>query len=178
MAKLHFVRKARKAIPSSGIEVGDSYYHYKRRVNGKGTPKVCSKTKPRRSAYATSSPFLGALMDLEDALNGLVAGNGPTEYIIGWLETVASEVEALGDDCMDKSQNVELGMKNGAGAMSAELLQARAEHCSALASALREAASELEASGFDGLSEVEEGSEEEPTTTSVADVVSNIVWLP
>lgn len=182
MAKLHFVKKARKAIPEAGVEVGDSYYFFKKRVNGKGTPRVCSKIKPRRSAYATSSPFLGALMDYEDELNGMLARNASAEGVATWLENVVSEVEAMGDSCREKSQSVESGMKNGAGTTSAEMLISRADHCSDLASAIREAINELELGDRAGVddNQDEDGNwtEGEPPIASVAEVVANIVWLP
>ena len=176
MAKLHFVKKARKPIPEAGIEAGDSYYWFKRRVNGKGAPKRCSKVKPRRSSYSTSSPFLGTLMDKEDELTGLVAKSIPKEEVISWLESTANEIESLGEECLDKSSNVEAHMKNGSGTTGAEMLRDRAEHCSELARALREAAGELQA-GAEDLSEIE-GEEEFTSSVSITGVLAGLVWLP
>jgi hypothetical protein len=178
VARLHHVKKARKAIPEAGIQVGDSYYFYKRRINGKGAPKICSKAKPRRSAYLTSSPFLKALLDMEDDLQAMVANGTPAEEVAWWLGNAASEVEVLGGDCTDKAASVAGGMKNGSGIASAELLRERADHCSALASALREAASELEAGSMADLSEEESGDQEVPSAVPMAEVVAGIAWLP
>lgn len=176
MAKLNYVKRARKAIPEADIEVGDPYWWYKRRVNGRGAPRVCSKTKPKRSAYTTSSPFTRALLDYEDELNGMLDRNAPPEGVATWLENVASDVEAMGEDCREKSQSVEQGMKNGAGSTSAEMLITRADHCSDLASAIREAVNELETRCNEV---VEEGGDDDgPNEASVAEVVANFAWLP
>lgn len=179
MAKLHHVKKARKAIPEAGIEKGESYWFYKRMVNGKGAPRVCSKTKPRRSAYATSSPFLGGLMDLEDDLNNLLAVRASVDEVSTWLGAAADAVGGMGEECLAKSSNVQDGMKNGAGQVSSEMLRSRADHCSVLAVAMREAANEVVLAINEVPSEDEEGEGEcEPSTTSMADVLSVLVWLP
>lgn len=189
MARLHYVKRARKAIPEAEIEVGDSYYFFKKRVNGKGVPRVCSKTKPKRSAYTTSSPFLGILLDMEDEANQLVANLAEVEYVGSWLDATADAVEALGEDCLAKSQNVGEGMKNGSGQVSADMLWARAEHCSELARALREAANELETREKDehyaaleaeGIEE-DSGDDDcgqEGNTFLLGAALANIVWLP
>lgn len=178
MAQLHFVECARRAIPEAGIEIGDQYYWYKKRVNGKGVPRTCSKTKPPRSAYVTSSPFLGALMDMEDACTAICGGllSQQLDYVIAWLEARADEVEAMANNCSEKSQSVEQGMKNGAGNMSAEMLRSRDEHCRLLASALREAAGELVSVSEEPLSE--DGEEELYVSVTAASVLGSILWLP
>jgi hypothetical protein len=50
MPRVNFVKKARKAIPSSGIKVGDSYYWWKFRYGG----KFVSKERPRQSQLTQS----------------------------------------------------------------------------------------------------------------------------
>lgn len=177
MAKLHHVKRARRAIPEAGIEIGDQYWWFKRRINGKGVPRTCSKTKPRKSAYATSSPFLGALLDMEDGANSLLAIRAPAEEVAFWLEAHAELVEAMGESCSANAQSVEQNMKNGAGAVTAEVLRARAEHCTELAVAMREAAGELAAVG-EVLSEDEGGEGESSGSVSIADVLGGLVFLP
>jgi hypothetical protein len=50
MARAHFVKKARKAIPGTDIKKGDSYYWWKFRFGGKRT----SKTAPKASQLTQS----------------------------------------------------------------------------------------------------------------------------
>ena len=61
MPRLHFVKHARKAIPSIKVEKGDSYYWWKFPYR----PRTVSKTRPRRSQL-TQSEFYAAMWDHED----------------------------------------------------------------------------------------------------------------
>ena len=65
MPRVKHVQSARKAIPSAGIEVGDSYYWWKFRYGGKRV----SKTYPKRSQLTQSlwSSVYAAQEELEEA---------------------------------------------------------------------------------------------------------------
>ena len=65
MPRVHHVKRARKAVKSAGIKVGDSYYWWKFRYGGKHT----SKTPPRQSQLTNSdklSRAYAASESLED----------------------------------------------------------------------------------------------------------------
>lgn len=64
MARVTFVKKARRPVKSAGIEVGDSYYWWANRI-GRSSIKHYSKTKPTRS-QTTMSSFYSTLWSIED----------------------------------------------------------------------------------------------------------------
>lgn len=141
MAKLHFVRKARKSYKRWGIRKGQSYWFWYKMGAGRFSGKICSTSRPPRSAYLTSSPYTGAMMDLEDRFNGIDPEEGALE-VSSVLEDLASEVRDLGSECGDKVDGMSSAFPNGCPTL--ELLQARVDACEALARALDDAAGVLD----------------------------------
>jgi hypothetical protein len=91
MTKLHFVKSAKKTRRRYGIRRGHSYYWWQ----FYRCDKQYSLTRPRRSQYMTRSPFLRAMMDLEDLLGNqtdpgeavavLEAAGGTLRELLGGL---------------------------------------------------------------------------------------------
>jgi len=104
VAKVHHVKKARKAIPSIGVEVGDSYYWWQlyRR------PKQYSKTPPKPS-QVTGSAFMSTLYSIDESLNGCT----DKESVASELETAISSLEELRDDTQEKLDNMPQGLQDG-----------------------------------------------------------------
>lgn len=95
MPKVNVVQKARKAIPSAGVEIGDKYFWWKFRYGGKRV----SKTYPKRSQL-TNSGFLQSLYELEDNLSF------DREDLEGSVESLVSDIENLRDECQDSLDNM------------------------------------------------------------------------
>lgn len=142
MTRLHFVKKARKAIRGSGIKKGDSYYWWKFRRG----PKLVSKTRPARSRL-TRSPFYASMYDLEDRHGALSAeGDDDAEPdnkddIVDELRGIAEEVRAVGEECQDKHDNMPQGLQEGD---TGQLLLERVDQCNEIADSLEAAADEAE----------------------------------
>lgn len=126
MARAHFVKAARKAIPESGIKVGDSYYWWKFRYGGKRV----SKTPPRRSQL-TQSDFLGQLYDIEDELGDLQAD----DTLQSMVEDIAQRLHDLASECEDKRNNMPEQLQDSE---SGTLLQERYDACEAAADELEQ----------------------------------------
>lgn len=139
MAKLHYVKAARKAIPGTGVKKGSAYYWYQKKLNGRGGKKVCSLRKPKRSSYSTSSPFIAAMMDFEDSLGeqGFNDGDEARSYLID----LADDVRALGLESEATADSVAQAFPNGC--PTQELLRERATACETIAEALSNAADTL-----------------------------------
>lgn len=128
MARLHFVKKARKPIKSIGVKKGDSYYWWK--FNFSRT-KHCSKAQPPRSAL-TQSEFLGQVYDLEDRLSAL-DNTMTAEDIQSEVESIAEEIRNLGQEQEDKRGNMPDQLQDSG---SGETLQNRYDSCEEWASNL------------------------------------------
>lgn len=138
MARAHFVKKARKAIPSAKIAVGDSYWHWTfRNRYGKGSRHV-SKEKPKRQQL-TRSDFAIAVYDIEDALAELSPDSSLEENV----QQIAEQLRELGQEQESKRDGMPEGLQN---APTGELLQERADAC-------EESASNLESVDFDAWEE-------------------------
>lgn len=165
MAKLHFVKRAAKTYRGTGIKKGQMYWWWqKMRPRGAG-PKVRgtifrSPVKPPRSAYATTSPFLGAMMDLEDRFPNCESASD--------VEEIATEVRALGDDCQEKIDSVSQSFRNGC--PTADLLQSRIDSCNSIADELDRIASEVD--------EILSNGENDPekAVDSVEELLGSISW--
>lgn len=123
MPRVTHVKKARKPIPSIGVEVGDSYYWWQFAFS----PRSVSKTPPRPSQL-TRSEFLGALYDMQDELGNLELSEAGD---------FAARVRELGEEQAEKIQNMPESLQY---APSGELLQERAD-------AMEQWADELESIG-------------------------------
>lgn len=150
MPKVTFVKSARKANPRYGIEVGDSYYHWSFMVGGRGGPKICSKTYPKRSQL-TNSDFLKQQYDLEDRI---AEAKTPEDF-----REIAADITTLGEEQGEKYDNMPDGLREGP---TGELLDERRQGCEDWAQAVEEAADALETK-FDELS-----TEEDEHNTAVA----------
>lgn len=130
MARLHFVKKARKDYPDSGIAKGDSYYWWKTRTTiGKSYHGTMhrSKERPPRSALVASE-FYKTLYDIEDRLSDITAeGHGfDIDSIQSEAEEVASEMRQLGEEQREKFENMPEGLQQGD---SGRTLESRADAC-------------------------------------------------
>jgi hypothetical protein len=146
MPRVHKVERARKARPSAGIAVGDTYYYWTFRNRfGKGT-RCFSKTYPKQSQL-TRSEYLGRLVEIEERIEELTA-DATLEETVG---EIAGSLRELGEEQEEKRNNMPESLQESD---TGNLLQERAEACS-------NAADELE--GIDFSAWVED---EDETATS------------
>lgn len=112
MARVTFVKKARKAIKSAGIKKGEPYYWWKFRFGGKHV----SKTPPRRSQLTQSSKK-AALFDAEDSLADAIAnvqsGKWGLSDLRDTLEQCAEDVRAVAEEYRESANNMEAAFPNG-----------------------------------------------------------------
>ena len=129
MARLHFVKKARKAIPDAHIEIGDSYYWWKFAYRA----KQVSKTRPRRSAL-TQSEFYGQMYDAEDDLSSALSAATDKSGLQSARDEAVSMLRDIADEQEERRSNVEDAFPNGSPTI--DLLQSRYDSCSEIADAL------------------------------------------
>lgn len=133
MARLHYVKKARKDNKAAGIKKGDSYWWWKFNYGA----KQCSKTHPPRSAL-TRLAFKGTLWDTEDSLTkefeDFRTSDADPEDLKSSLESAADEIVQLGEEQGSNRENMPEQLQDSG---SGELLQSRADACKELADALR-----------------------------------------
>ena len=101
MARLQFVKSARKARPQEKIKVGDSFYWAAFRV-GRSSFKRYWKTKPPRSAL-TQSAYYGSIYDLEDSMDwsATEAGDLDTKR-----NDFVAEIENIKEECQSSLDNM------------------------------------------------------------------------
>lgn len=121
MARLNFVKKARKADKRAGIKAGDAYYWWQFRYG----PKHKSKTRPRRSQL-TQSEYYGTIWEIEDELLEAARTRDPVE-IASVAESLRDRVEELQNEIQDKMDSLEQAFPNGC--PTSELLQERFDAC-------------------------------------------------
>jgi hypothetical protein len=97
MPRVTHVKKARKAIPSAGIEIGDSYYWWKFGFGG----KRISKTYPKQSQL-TQSEFLSTLYDLQERLDEVTMESEFEEF----KQTLMDDIQTLRDETEEKLNNM------------------------------------------------------------------------
>lgn len=100
MARVHFVKEARKDYPEIEVKKGESYYWWQFRFG----PKRKSKTAPRR-AQLTQSGFLSQLYDIEDGLPGRFTGLD-IDDVLGEIDNLVSEIEDMKGDCESALENM------------------------------------------------------------------------
>lgn len=125
MAKATFVKAARKAVPSAGINVGDSYYWWAFRYGG----KHYSKTPPKPSQL-TQSNFLAQLYAIQEDQGDLPADDNLPSAV----EDLVSRLNDLADECESNRENMPESLQDSE---TGQLLESRADAC-------RSAADELE----------------------------------
>lgn len=112
MARVTFVKKARKAIKSAGIKKGEPYYWWKFRFGGKRV----SKTPPRRSQLTQSSKK-AALFDAEDSVSEAIVNVQQGKWSLSdlrcELETAAESVREVAEEYRESASNMESAFPNG-----------------------------------------------------------------
>lgn len=150
MARVHFVKKARKARKAEGIKKGESYYWWAFR-RGRTSWKRFSKEPPRRS-QTTQSEYYAAMYDVEDDYAAI--DHGDARHAAEAVREIASRVSEMRDEINDKISNLENAFPNGCPTL--ELLQERIESLDALESNLEGVADDLDSLAGDHDSAVEE----------------------
>ena len=172
MARLHFVKKARKADKAAGIKKGDSYYWWKFMVGGRGGVKRKSKVKPRRSSL-TQSEFLAAMYDAEDDLAVVLAAfesDGDFEELATACESASEMVRQTGEDCQSKYDNMPDGLQQGD---TGQLLEQRVQQADEIADELENAATNIR----DAMPDTDASKEEqEQARTNAAGEAESISW--
>lgn len=120
MPKVHHVKKARRALPQHGIEVGDAYYWWANRI-GRSSIKKFSKTPPKASQL-TSSEFLSTAYSINEAIQTLEASESLAED----RDDIVSQIEDLKSETEDKLSNMPESLQQGP---TGELLQSRIDAC-------------------------------------------------
>ncbi len=110
MARAKFVKKARRAVPEAGIEVGDSYYWWKFRFGG----KHFSKTPPKPSQL-TQSNYLSQILEIQERT---FDRDDPENFV----EEVKGDLESLKDELEGNLENMPEGLQQGD---TGQLLQER-----------------------------------------------------
>jgi len=176
MAKVHHVKKARKAIPNAGIKVGDSYYWWKLRMPGsRGGTKRISKTYPRQSQLTLSeyrSTAYSIEEEVEDAFK-VIATKDDVTGLADLLNEKAGEVRDLGSEQDDKFNNMPEGLQQGE---TGQLLETRRDCCESTADNLESAASEIENIDYDNCEDKENTTEDAYFVDEAQGIASNISW--
>ncbi len=110
MARVHFVKKARKADKEQGIKRGDSYYWWKFRYGG----KIKSMTRPKPQQL-TQSSYQIALYDMSDIISGLTVEDGE-DGLQERLDSVKEMVEELKQGCEESLENIPEQLRDSSGA--------------------------------------------------------------
>ena len=126
MAKLNFVKKARKEFPGTDVKTGDSYYWWEFRFGG----MLRQKNKPRRSQL-TQSGFLGQVWDIEDEIEALTL----EELISSGMDEIIERIRELGQEQEDKLSNMPDQLQETG---SGEMLRGRVDMCEEWASNLEQ----------------------------------------
>jgi hypothetical protein len=159
MAKLNYVKKARKAHKHAGIKKGESYYWWSMAVGGRFV-KYYSKEMPPRSRL-TNSEFLGAMYDAEDALHAAIdelrAEKITVQDLAEAVREAAGIVTEQGEECQAKADNLSDAFPSGCPTI--ELLEERVSACEELAQELEQAADTI-----DDLADEKDGAEEAAQT--------------
>lgn len=141
MAKIHFVKSARKDNPVA--KKGESYYWWKPMIGGRGGAKRFSKDYPKPS-QTTQSDFLASAYAFSESIDAAED-----------VDAIESEIEAirdLGNEQQEKLDNMPDGLRDGD---TGQLLDERAAGCEEWASNIESAISEYR----DKISEIEQARE-------------------
>lgn len=130
MARVHFVKKARKNYPHDGIKKGESYYWWAFRYGGKHK----SKTMPKQSQL-TGSEFLSTVYSFQEELE-----EGTFEATAEGLEEakderdrIVDELRSLADEQTEKRDNMPEGLQYSE---TGTLLEDRENYCNEFADEL------------------------------------------
>lgn len=156
MPRVTHVKKARKDVPGTDIKAGESYYWWKFRYGG----KHASRTPPKASQL-TQSEYLSQMYAFEE--NYTLASD--KDDAAQDFRSLAEEVRALGEEQADKRSNMPDSLQDSE---TGELLQSRADRCEEIATALEEAADELDAFEPEEPEEPEDGEGEDTEDKELA----------
>jgi vacuolar-type H+-ATPase subunit I/STV1 len=163
MARLHFVKKARKNYKEYGIKKGDSYYWWAFRFGG----KHMSKDKPRRSQL-TQSAFLSTLYEIEDSIADFQPGH-PSE-IYDFIEDVVSQIEDLKSECENNLDNMPDNLRENSS--SGQLLQERIDNLESWISELQSIDTEFDEDSAREDAKIEAEEQIDPDEKDRGDAVS------
>jgi hypothetical protein len=139
MARVHFVKKARKDNKAAGVKKGESYYWWANRMPGRAFGvKRYSKTPPRPSQVAAPGSFRSCAAALQERLDDLTTEMSASD-IKTELDDIALEARGLAEEQQEKFDNMPEGLQQGD---TGQLLEERRE-------ALENWAEELELVGED-----------------------------
>lgn len=156
MARLHFVKKARKPIKDAGIKKGDSYYWWKFRYGG----KFISKNPPKPSQLI-NSPFLRTIAEIEERIGDLTTADDMESAI----SDIKDDIESLKDQTQDSLDNMPEGLQQGD---TGQMLEARIE-------SLDEMIDELENIDFD-VDEDLKGDDREDRLEEILSEINNVEY--
>jgi hypothetical protein len=143
LARVHFVKKARKDNKALGIKKGQSYYWWANRMPGSAQGiKRASLTPPRPSQVMAPGSFGSSVAELEErigdiTLESLVADgsdDNAAENLKSELDDIVGEIRQLAEEQIEKYDNMPEGLQQGD---TGQLLEKRAQ-------ALNDWADELE----------------------------------
>lgn len=134
MPRVH-QRVAAKDYPNFGIEKGQKHYHWVLKTGPRSSREFRQINAPKRSQLTTSD-FLGQAYDIQD--ERLITDNISSADD---LNSIADDVEALGQEQQEKFDNMPEGLQQGP---TGEMLEERVQQCESWAESIRSAASDLE----------------------------------
>lgn len=115
MAKVTFVKSARKDVPEANIKRGDSYYWWKFRYGAKQR----SKTPPKQSQL-TNSSFMSTVLSIQERM-AEYSPNDADDFE-AFRSEILSDIESLKEECESSLDNLPEALKD---VSTGELLQER-----------------------------------------------------
>lgn len=136
MARAHYVKKARKAVPSAGIKVGDEYWWWKFRRGG----KRYSKTRPKASQLINADKPSRAMEQSEalQDLAGTIDTHVDIESIRSELSNIAESIREIAQEYRDSKENMPENLQSSP---TAELCEENADNLDSWADEVEEALS-------------------------------------
>ena len=108
MAKVNFVKSARKDIEHAGIKKGESYYWWQA---NRFTGKQYSKTQPKPSQTA-STDFERTIFSLQERIDADEFFTS-AESAVDDISEITSEIESMRDEEQEKLDNMPEGFQQG-----------------------------------------------------------------
>lgn len=102
MPRVYYVKKARKAIKSAGIKVGDSYYWWKFRYGGKRV----SKTRPRGSQLTQSEKISNARAAAESLEDIDINDDTTLDELQDLVSDIESTIDEIAEEYRDNISNM------------------------------------------------------------------------
>jgi hypothetical protein len=106
MAKVNFVKAARKDYQEHGIKKGEPYYHWSFRFGG----KRISKIKPKPSQL-TNSPFTSELYAIQEEIAD--AAPADKDSLKDMVDDWAGRARELGEQSQESFDNMPEGLQQG-----------------------------------------------------------------